>query len=149
MTETVGGGLPQAKDKLYRYPLTPPLRTGCRSVQTSFEQVSSCFGLYHFPDLHHHLGHRHVRYPRSFLPFRQSIINSEAWGSKRFWSHPKSLTRLSCKNSTIVSVFLMSGIFSSRPLRRCVRLWSIYRYFLHQKAVHRDSLSDGLQVRST
>jgi hypothetical protein len=40
------------------------------------------------------------------------------------------LTLLSCKNSTIFSVFLMSGILSSRPFRRCVKLASIYRYFL-------------------
>jgi hypothetical protein len=53
----------------------------------------------------------------------------------QFRKNGATLTRRSLKNSTISSVFLISGIFSSRLARRCVSVPSIYRYFLSFRSV--------------
>ena len=61
---------------------------------------------------------------------------------------------LSSMKSTTLSVFSMSGIFSRRPRRLCVRFTSMYRYLLRStksetQGQPRDALVDELDVCCT
>ena len=72
----------------------------------------------------HLLGHHHPHSRLSVYPpcKQDSSVEPDKYLMR--------LTRRSWRNSTIERVFFISGIFSTRPFRRCARLDSIYLYFL-------------------
>jgi hypothetical protein len=74
------------------------------------------------------------------VPAATSRLFTERARTRQLWPilpawfrrEKRTLVLLSWRYWTTLSVFSMSGIFSSRPLRRWVRLSSMYRYLLKE-----------------
>lgn len=96
-----------------------PLHIEYRSIRKSF---SEAWRGYHYPRPNRP-SHPH-RWLYSCLPTIACQFTLEL-----LKNHIKR-TLLSCKNSTISRVLRMSGIFSSKLARLCVKLDSMYRYLL-------------------
>lgn len=70
------------------------------------------------------------------MSFSSNVVSTGSGSSLRFLRY-----------STIFSVLVISGIFCSRPLRRCAVLISINLYLLGESRHVRDRLLEGLQRR--